>query len=476
MCAAPDLFFVRLPDFVRTTTFRWTSVAFALGILLFSGFVYWQAASSMRQSMDAAIDEASLAIASEAPDRRLAAIDARLAADPRRNRLTGLFSPDGSRIAGNLYEVPPHFAADGKVRAANVVRIDPDGTEPMAVRAVGRQLPDGEVLVIARHSGELKELASAIGRALLVGLPLAIAISLAIGGLLSVRVQRRVDELHALVRRIVDADLRERIPTGGLDHPFDKLAAIANGMLDEIELLVRGLEGAGNEIAHDLRTPLTRVRVALERGRANATTVEELQAVADRAIAGVDEVLTIVTTLLRINEIEHSRSRSRFAAVKPADLLREACELYEPMAENKQVRLRVDLDDAAAVTGDRDLLQEAIVNLVDNAVKYTPPGGQVDLSVTRDAAAVRIRISDSGSGIGEGEHDAVLRRFYRSDKSRNTPGTGLGLNLVAAVVKLHGFRLTLSNDRGCVAEIVCPLPPPLPTPHAVATLNSNLKA
>jgi signal transduction histidine kinase len=458
MSAAQDLFFVRLPDFVRTTTFRWTSIAIALCILLFSAFVYWEAGSSMRADMDASIAEASEAIASDVPERRVIAIEDRLASDPRRTRLAGLFTADGKRIAGNLRDIPPQLAIDARIHATQVVRIDPHKPESMSVRAIGRRLPDGQVLVIARHSGELKELAAAIGRALLLGLPVAGALSLAIGGVLSLRVQRRVDELHAQVRRIIDADLRERLPTANLDHPFDKLAIIANGMLDEIEVLVTEMAGTGNEIAHDLRTPLTRVRVGLERGRANATTVADLQAVADRAIAGVDEVLTIITSLLRIREIEHYGDRRGFGDVVLAGLLREACDLYEPIAEDKQVSLRVDVDDDAIVRCDRDLLQEAIINLVDNAVKFTAPHGCVRLALVRGPSDVIIRISDTGPGIGEDEREAVLRRFYRSDKSRRTVGTGLGLSLVSAIVKLHGFRLTLSTGPGCVAEIACPLP------------------
>src|SRR6202011_1338702 len=161
----------------------------------------------------------------------------------------------------------------------------------------------------------LKELAEAMARALLVALPFAIGLSLPICAILSVRVQRRVTDLNALVRRIMSGNLSERVPVSGLDHPFDKLAAIANGMLDEIEVLVTEMAGVGNEIAHDLRTPLTRVRIGLERGRANATTLAELQAVTDRAIGGLDQSLTIITALLRITEIENSRGKANFTEV-----------------------------------------------------------------------------------------------------------------------------------------------------------------
>jgi signal transduction histidine kinase len=450
---------VNLPDFVRTTTFRWTSIGFVVCILLFSAFVYWEAAAYMQTRMDAAIAEESIAIAANKPDRQLNAIEDRLSEDPRRIKLAGLFDADGHRVIGNVENLPPGLAVDATVQTARIVRLDQRGQEMMTVRAIARRLPDGNVLVIGRHDGELKELAEVMARALLVALPFALGLSLAIGAILSVRVQRRVEGLYTLVRRIVSGNLSERVPVSGLDHPFDKLAAIANGMLDEIEILVTEMAGVGNEIAHDLRTPLTRVRIGLERGRANATTLAELQAVTDRAIGALDQSLTVITALLRITEIENSRGKANFGEVALADIVQEVEDLYDPIAEDKHVELRVASNSANNATAycDRDLFFEAVANLVDNAVKFTPAGGSVDIGLVRGENENIIRISDTGPGIGEDERDAVMRRFYRSDKSRNTKGVGLGLSLVSAIVKLHDFRLTLNTGAGCVAEIACPI-------------------
>jgi signal transduction histidine kinase len=458
MSEALGLLVVKLPDFVRTTIFRWTSVAFAACMLLFSAFVYWEAAADMLARMDAAIVEESLVIAADAPGRQLNAIEDRLSEDPRRIKLAGLFGADGHRIAGNLESVPQGLAVNATVQNAQVVRVDQRGHEAMGVRAIARSLPNGNVLVIARHNGEPKELAEVVARALLIALPFAIGLSLVIGAILSVRVQRRVIDLNALVRRIMLGNLGERVPISGLDHPFDKLAVIANGMLDEIEVLVTQMAGVGNEIAHDLRTPLTRVRIGLERGRANARTLEELQSVADRAIDALDQSLTVITALLRITGIENSRGQARFANVALADLVREVGDLYDPIAEDKQVTLRVTSAGDATAYCDRDLLFEAVANLVDNAVKFTPAGGHIDLALARSENENIIRVSDTGQGIAENERELVMRRFYRSDKSRTTRGAGLGLSLVSAIVKLHGFRLTLNTCAGCVAEISCPAP------------------
>jgi signal transduction histidine kinase len=467
---------VKFPDFVRTTTFRWTSIAFAVGILLFSAFVYWEAAATMRTSMDSALAEESSIIAADAPDRRLTAIEDRLSADPRRVKLAGLFDADGRRLAGNIENLPPRFTIGEPVQTTDVVRIDQRGREMMSVRAIARSLPNGDVLVIARHNGEIKELAEVIARALLLALPLALCLSLAIGMILSFRVQRRVAELNTLVRRIVTGDLRERIPVKGLDHPFDKLAVIANGMLDEIEVLVGEMASVGNDIAHDLRTPLTRVRVGLERGRANAKTLEELRSVADRAIGGVDQSLIIITALLRLSEIENSRGSASFGDASLADILREVGDLYEPIAEDKHVCLRVTADHDAKAWCDRSLLLEAVANLVDNAIKFTPENGSVDLALIRGTNESIVRITDTGPGIGAGERDSVMRRFYRSDKSRNSFGVGLGLSLVSAIVKLHGFRLTLNTGPGCIAEIACPASPdPAPADEKKSAVLFDLR-
>jgi PAS domain S-box-containing protein len=230
-------------------------------------------------------------------------------------------------------------------------------------------------------------------------------------------------------------------------------AAVRAALLEEA---LQEAKVVGDNIAHDLRTPLTRVRIRLERGREHAATLEELRAVADQAIAGLDQSLTTITALLRITEIEHSRRREGFGEVELALLIREAGDLYEPIAENKGVTLRVEAPDRAAVHGDRDLLFEAVANLLDNAVKFTPEGERVELALFHQEGETVIRVSDTGPGIPEVEREAVTQRFYRSDKSRNIKGLGLGLSMVAAIIKLHGFRFRISAGPGCTAEIVCP--------------------
>src|SRR5262249_7492280 len=254
----------------------------------------------------------------------------------------------------------------------SVVRIDGQGREEQTARAVARQLQSGEILVIGRNVDELSELARIVERALEFGLIPALGLSLVAGAFLSHRAQNRVETVNTKVQRIIAGDLRERLPTEGLNDPFDKLAVIVNGMLDEIEALIRSIAGAGDDIAHDLRTPLTRVRIGLERGRESAQTLPDLQGVVDQAIGRLDQSLAILTALLRLDEIEPSGGLEGFSEVARADGVREVGALYEPIAEDKRIDFKVIADVETVVRGDRDLLFEAVANLVDNAVKFSP--------------------------------------------------------------------------------------------------------
>jgi signal transduction histidine kinase len=230
-------------------------------------------------------------------------------------------------------------------------------------------------------------------------------------------------------------------------------AAVRAALLEEA---LQEAKVVGDNIAHDLRTPLTRVRLRLERGREHASTLEELRAVADQAIGGLDQSLTTITALLRITEIEHSRRREGFGKIQLAPLIREVGDLYDPIAEDKGVTLRVEAAAGATVHGDRDLLFEAVTNLVDNAVKFTPTGGRVELALLHHEGESVIQVRDTGPGISEIEREAVTQRFYRSDKSRDIKGLGLGLSMVAAIIKLHSFRLRILAGPGCTTEIACP--------------------
>jgi signal transduction histidine kinase len=447
---------VRLPEFTRSTTFRWTlavSGAFIVCILFMFGFILAQSYSYMTTDVDALNNEIANAIASHEPEQRILGLDQYLRADPHHVKLGGLFAVDGRRIAGNIEALPPMLRGDAGAQLASLIKIDNGAREQQAVRAVARRLPEGGTLVIARSDYEFTWIAHIVERTLAVGLIPALCLSLAVGVFLSIRAKKRIEEVNSRIQRIVAGELRERLPARGTDDPFDKLAELVNGMLGEIEVLVRRLSGVGDDIAHDLRTPLTRVRVSLERARQKAASLDDLRRSVDQALVGLDQSLAIITALLRISEIEHSRRVDGFRNVALGDLVREVGDLYEPIAEDKRVDFAVRAEAETNVHGDRDLLFEAIANLVDNAVKFTPQGGRIELSLLRNGNEAVVRVCDTGPGIPADESELVTRRFYRSDKSRRDPGLGLGLSLVSAIAKLHGFSLKISSGPGCIAEL-----------------------
>jgi signal transduction histidine kinase len=444
---------------IRSNTFQWAlAVAgvFCVFVIVLFGFIYWQTDQYLIARSDKMIASQLNFIADLPDDRRVDAIETHLGEDSRGVQYACLFGADGRKTAGNLERFPPELNVDDTVRNISVERTPPDGRTVHVIRAIARHLPNGEALVIGREVDETREISHVVAQALALGLLPALCLCLLAGAWLSMRAQKRVEEVNQRVQRIIAGDLRERLPHRDTDEPFSRLAVIVNGMLDEMESMIHALAGVGNDIAHDLRTPLTRARLVLERGRTNAVTLEQLQTVTDKAIGNIDQSLTIITALLRLAEIENNRRSAGFGTVSLHEMLREVCDVYEPIAENKNVSLQVEAKQALDVRGDRDLLFEAVANLVDNAIKFTPEGGRVTIGLMRGDNETIVRVSDTGCGISEQEREVVLRRFYRSDKMRNTPGVGLGLNLVAAIVKLHGFRLVIHPGPGGRLEIICP--------------------
>jgi signal transduction histidine kinase len=444
--------------FIRSNTFRWAAavatVLAAFVIVLF-GFIYWKIDHYLIARSDRMIAQQISFLARLPDERRINAIDDHLGEDSRGVQFAGLFDPAGNRLAGNIERLPEGLKIDAPVQTVRVARTERKELGDPLIRAMAQNLPNGNTFVIGRNVDETGEISHVVGEALALGLLPAFCLCLMAGAWLSLRAQRRVEEVNQRVQRIIAGNLRERLPHRNVDEPFSRLAAIVNGMLDEMETMINALSGVGNDIAHDLRTPLTRARLTLERGRTNASTLEQLQQVADKAIAGIDQSLAIITALLRLAEIENSRRSAAFGCVALHDILREVCDVYEPIAEDKGINLGVRIADKCDVRGDRDLLFEAVANLVDNAIKFTPAGGKVLMELARDGGETILRVSDTGPGISQQETEAVLRRFYRSDKIRNTPGVGLGLNLVSAIAKLHGFRLVIHSGPGGRVEIIC---------------------
>ena len=379
--------------------------------------------------------ERELATFVHQPSRDLAGnIDRQFGETLRTLPVSGLFDRAGARIGGDVARYPAALPPDGRARHV-LVRLG-DGRS-LAITAASATLPDGDRLLIGRDLGELAELRQIMRRALLFSFLPGLALSLAGGAWLGHRALIRVGDLHRAIERIVVGPLHERLPSGGTGDDLDRLVGSVNRMLDRIERLVSEVRGVGDDIAHDLRTPLARARAALERTRHHAIRPDDLKAGIDRAIADLDRTFTIITALLRIAEIEHRDRRAGFARADLAAIAIDALELYEPIAEAKSIALSLRIEHPAAIDGDRDLLMEALANLLDNAIKFTEPGGRVETVV----CATSVCVSDDGIGLSDADRHSVLKRFYRVDRSRHLPGSGLGLSLVAAIADLHGAAI-----------------------------------
>ncbi|MDB6083313.1 MAG: sensor histidine kinase [Gammaproteobacteria bacterium] len=268
----------------------------------------------------------------------------------------------------------------------------------------------------------------------------------------------RVDSIRQTVSAIIHGDLKHRLPTHLSDDELNTLSRIINGMLDQIEMLVHGVRNVSNSIAHDLRTPLAELRSRLEELSLIRPSREETFAEIDGAVSDVDRVIRIFDALLRLAEIDAGLRRSGFVSLDATDLASTAVEFYAPAAELKNIALTFHSDGPTPVAGDPVLLAQALSNLIDNALKYAPENGVIDVEVRRRPdGAVRLAVTDDGPGIDDAEKVKVVERFYRGDASRGTPGVGLGLSLVQAVAKLHGSALELS-DRNPGLQVVLTIP------------------
>ena len=325
----------------------------------------------------------------------------------------------------------------------------------VSLMAVGVRLNDGAILVVGSDTSDLRDLRQTLG---LSTIEFGIGISLLalMGGLVVGTIfLRRLDRVNRAVGRIMLGSLSERLPAIGMSAEFDDLSTNLNLMLDRIEALMVGMRQVSTDIAHDLRTPLTRLRQRLEgmkEGLSGPEPVTEEQI--EAAIAQTDSILAIFRALLRISSLEAGAGKQRFAEVDLSEMLDRVFNAYRPVAEDAHHSLSAAIEPAAKVRGDAELLTQAITNLIENALVHTPTGSRIDLSVRQTEGGVVMAVADDGPGIPIDQRSKVLRRFYRLDASRQTPGAGLGLALVSAIAALHEAQLSLSdNCPGLRAEI-----------------------
>ncbi|HEY2658115.1 MAG TPA: HAMP domain-containing sensor histidine kinase [Caulobacteraceae bacterium] len=430
------------PELWRTTTFRLTLVygaVFAAGVVALLGLIYASAAVYLTRQMD----EIVLGEARGLQTGPAAAMPQRVrdaeTQDIRNVNFYGLFKRNGSWIAGNVRRLPIDVPLNGVP-----LQLREPGFQPGA-RALAERLPSGEILFVGFDAKVLTGLRSIIMVSLIWSGALIIVLGLGLGAALSLAPLRRIRAVQQASLPILEGDVSARLPTSNRHDEIDMLAAIANGMMDEVERLLWAVKSVGDNVAHDLRTPLTRLRALLYRVRQESGGSLHDNQMLDQALGETDALLGRFKAIQRISEVDRRERRAGFAPVRLKSLVEEIGELYEPLAEDRRLTLVTEAEAACEILADRELLFEAFSNLVGNAIKFTPPGGAVRLALSKQAEGPRLEIIDSGPGVPEDERDAVLQRFYRGRRDRDVPGSGLGLSIVAAVARLHDFRMVLGD-------------------------------
>jgi signal transduction histidine kinase len=438
---------------------------FSMSVALLLAFIYWSTAAFMEDQTNATIDAEIRGLAERyslsSMDGLVRSINDRLKRNPYGNTIFLLTDPRYEPVTGNLNGWPARDPGPEGWLEFELEQVGGDGRRHFA-RARTFVLPGNYHLLVGRDMYELRATQGLIRRTLVWGLLITALLALAGGVMMSRSTLRRIEIINAISREIIRGDLSRRIPTSGSADDFDQLAANLNSMLDQIQHLMDGVRHVSDNIAHDLKTPLTRLRNRLESlSHTDCDNREE----AEMALAEADAMLATFNALLRIARIEAGARREAFAEVDLRSVVEDVVELYEPVTEEREQLLGVALADTCVVQGDRDLLFQAVVNLLDNASKYTPPGGRIGIELSGGEPGACLTIRDSGPGIPIDDRSRVMDRFVRLERSRTTPGNGLGLSLVAAVAKLHAAQLSLDDamteageGRGLMVSLQFPRP------------------
>jgi signal transduction histidine kinase len=426
------------------------------------GFLYWSALEAQRRAIDDAIALEAQVLRDQLVGRttsQMAAVIRRHASGaPSLHTIIVFQSEQRQVVAGNMRSWPIGEAP--RDRALEFGLPLPGVPDVQAGVARGRliELPSGQRLLVGRNVTDLVEMRERILRAFIGAIALTAALGLGAGYAFSRSVSRRLGAINRSSEAILAGDLSRRIPAVGGGDEFDELAANLNRMLDRLDGLMRGMREVADDIAHDMRSPISRLRSRIEvtlMGPPDAATYRD---VLEQTVKDADDVLAMFNALLTIALAESGAPRDRFTDVDAAAIARDTAEIYEPLAEDHGIALAVDAPSPARLRGEPHLLSQALANLLDNAVKYVPRGGRVRVSVVRAGGRVRIAVEDDGPGIPESFRDKAFDRFTRLEASRSAAGSGLGLSLVRAVARLHGGSVALAGaDPGLRVELDLPV-------------------
>jgi signal transduction histidine kinase len=419
---------------------------FGASSVALAAFLWWSTAGLLDRQNEAAIllDTQGLVDRfAEGGERALVeTIDQRIAGNIDDDAVYLLVDSSLQRLAGNLERWPRNVPADFEWTD---LRVDRAGMKSQA-RVHRKDLAEGYHLLVGRDVESRSQLRRIVADAMLWAA--VIAVMLGTIGALAVRglFRATLADISATALAVSAGDLSRRVRVTGHSDEFDLLAETINDMLDRIARLMDGVREVSNAIAHDLRTPITRARMRLEDAATTARTEADLRQAIERAQSDLDDIVAVFQALLRIAEIEAGARRSAFSRVDLAPLLSDLAELYDAAAEDTGQTLSARIPPSATVFGDRDMIQQAVANLLDNAMKFSPPSGRIHLSAHAVPGAVEIVVADDGPGIPPQDREHATQRFFRGEQARSTPGSGLGLALVQAVAMLHGGALRLEDN------------------------------
>jgi signal transduction histidine kinase len=469
-----------LTRLLGSTPFRLTVAymgAFVAAAALIVLYVAWQAnellASKAVEALRAEVTSLRGQFETGGTPRLVAAINERVS-EPG-SGLYLLLGADGTRLAGNLPRLPAALAADGQGHLFSYPRTTngPGASERLAT-GLSLSVAGGLTLVVARDIEDQRQLAAGIGRLALLSFGLLCALGVGAGILISRSMVSRIEQVTETSRQIMAGDLSRRIPLSGSGDELDRLAEGLNAMLARIEELLAALREVSDNIAHDLKTPLNRLRNRAEAALRSSDAVTHREGLS-KTIEEADELIKTFNSLLLIARLEAGAAAESMKPVDLADVIGDIAELYEPVAEEAGLRLAVATEPGLCTVANRELVSQAVANLVDNAIKYSaatgvpvaagaapvPPAApplEIRILLKRAGDAIEIAVSDHGPGIAPEDRERALQRFVRLEKSRSRPGAGLGLSLVAAVARMHGGSVRLEdNAPGLRAVLTLPV-------------------
>jgi signal transduction histidine kinase len=448
---------------IRSASLRFAAlfgVVFALSAIALVGFLWFSTAGLLDRQVEAAINADAQGLVERWSEGGIPAllltIQERMNENVDDDAIYEITDPIGNNLGGNMGRWPQAVTSQGVFYELTVLRAD---TRSLAeVRRY--DLPGGFRLLVGRDVRGRVELRRLLTNALFSSMLVVTGLG-AVGAFVIRNLFRRmVAEVSATADAIAGGDLTPRVRRSGRGDEFDRMAESINTMLERIARLMDGVRQVSNAIAHDLRTPITRARARLEDAATHARSEAELRAAVERAVTDLDGVTAVFQALMRIAEIEVGARRSAFAEVDLGPLLADLTELYGVLAEEHGLTLTLAVPDTLTILGDRDMLQQAVANLLDNAIKFSPPGGAIRLEAAVIDRHVRIAVADRGPGIPEADRARAIERFFRGEQARHTPGSGLGLALVQAVASLHEGSLVLADaGPGLRATITLPAMP-----------------